>query len=903
MELYKSGHCNEAILLEEEALNTQKEISGTNDSNYITLLDNLSILYSSIGNYQEAINRKMQALKIVEEMGGKGGEVHTLFLKDLAEYNYSLGNYNESIQLGKRAINNYEKMEAKEYYNYAYLLDNIGLCYAYLGNYQESIHYGTEALKTIEKLNGKENTDYIYLLCNLSDYNYCLDNYDETFRIDTLAMKIGMKTLTNEDPVLARVLRNANKYNEQIEHYDECIRYENMALTIYEKVYGKISEGYISSLAALGRYYSMSGNKKESIRLMKETLNYSETLYGNKNHSMYIQKQMGLCISLYFACDYIAAYNNASKTTLQINKLITSSFSTLTSQERTFYWNNYSWWYINALPNIFYSSYANSKYGILYDAILLSKGLLLNADTEMRKLILESGNKEILAKYDELKSKRIIWEKQLQKPIAERILNTDSISAEIQKIEKELIAQSKVYGDYTRNLAINWQDVQKKLGNDDIAIEYLSFPVKNDSIIYTALVLRKEMDNPKMITLFEGKQLHAISPKEYYTSPKISQLVWKPLEEELRGVKQIYFAPAGDLHNIAIESLMDSDSTFISDRFNLYRLSSTRQLALNKDLNQVKDAKIYGGLEYDTDAKILIAQSREYKPTIRDFGYTSDINPDSLNLRSGAQDLPATKIEAEEIKQSFEKTHKVQAELFTGIKGTETSFKALSGKHPSFIHIATHGFYWNETEAKRQKNMLDIMMLNDNMKNRYVEDKALTRSGLLFSGANIKLRGDAKLPDGVDDGILTAKEIAGLDLRGTELVVLSACQTGLGEITGDGVFGLQRGFKKAGARTLLMSLWKVDDNATKLLMSQFYKNLIAGKSYFESLHNAQKYVRNYEIEIEVKPDDGQPKVILSAQNRTKLQKQNATQNKVYKKKKIYTDPYYWAAFILLDATD
>lgn len=199
--------------------------------------------------------------------------------------------------------------------------------------------------------------------------------------------------------------------------------------------------------------------------------------------------------------------------------------------------------------------------------------------------------------------------------------------------------------------------------------------------------------------------------------------------------------------------------------------------------------------------------------------------------------------------------------------------------------------------------MLDIMMFNDNMKNRYVEDKALTRSGLLFSGANIKLRGDAILPDGVDDGILTAKEIAGLDLRGTKLVVLSACQTGLGEITGDGVFGLQRGFKKAGARTLLMSLWKVDDNATRLLMSQFYKNLIAGKSYFESLRDAQEYVRTYEEEIEIKQDNGRPKVKLSAQNREEIQKQNLIQDKAYKKKKIYADPYYWAAFILLDAID
>ena len=148
-----------------------------------------------------------------------------------------------------------------------------------------------------------------------------------------------------------------------------------------------------------------------------------------------------------------------------------------------------------------------------------------------------------------------------------------------------------------------------------------------------------------------------------------------------------------------------------------------------------------------------------------------------------------------------------------------------------------------------------------------MEDKALTRSCLMLAGATIALNGQ-HLPDGVDDGILTAKEISKMDLRGADLVVLSACQTGIGEIKGDGVFGLQRGFKKAGVQSILMSLWKVDDEATMLLMTQFYKNLTSevGMNKHEALKQAQKYVREY---------DGMK----------------------------YQDPYYWASFILLDAID
>ena len=221
-----------------------------------------------------------------------------------------------------------------------------------------------------------------------------------------------------------------------------------------------------------------------------------------------------------------------------------------------------------------------------------------------------------------------------------------------------------------------------------------------------------------------------------------------------------------------------------------------------KDKSHIKEAVLYGGLKYDADTTALVVENKKYTDIPRDLNIQHTFYPDSLNLRDGAKYLPATKIEAEQIKQALENT-RLQPALYMDLRGTEESFKALSGKNISMLHIATHGFYWTETEARQTKD-LDFLMMGDNNQSRYVEDKALTRSGLLLSGANIALKGNP-LPEGLEDGILTAKELAGLDLRGLDLVVLSACQTGLGEITGDGVFGLQRGFKKAGANTLLMS--------------------------------------------------------------------------------------------------
>ena len=297
-------------------------------------------------------------------------------------------------------------------------------------------------------------------------------------------------------------------------------------------------------------------------------------------------------------------------------------------------------------------------------------------------------------------------------------------------------------------------------------------------------------------------------------------------------------------------------------------------------------------MRYNIDAKTLETDSKKYP--LRDFSVKSFEIADSLQLRSGVEYLPATKEEALNIDKKLETIH-INTKLLIDSIGTETSFKNLSGSNLNILHIATHGFYWTKTEAQ-QRNDLSFLTLLKQGKKDNTEDKALTRSGLLFAGANNALMG-RRLPYGIDDGILTAKEISELDLRGLDLVVLSACQTGLGEITGDGVFGLQRGFKKAGAKTLMMSLWKVDDKATQLLMSRFYSNLITGKSKIESLRDAQKYVREYETEVEIQSDN---KPAISAHAKVQAQ-QSHTQQKVIKKVHPYQNPKYWAAFILLDA--
>ena len=201
-------------------------------------------------------------------------------------------------------------------------------------------------------------------------------------------------------------------------------------------------------------------------------------------------------------------------------------------------------------------------------------------------------------------------------------------------------------------------------------------------------------------------------------------------------------------------------------------------------------------------------------------------------------------------------------ETISGVKANEESFKALSGKEINTIHIATHGFFLSE-----KKDIKKNAFLNPTMSDNVGRIDPMIRSGLLFAGANRVWTGKRGI-DGVEDGILTAKEISALDFSKVQLIVLSACQSGLGDVeANEGVYGLQRAFKLAGAETLIMSLWEVDDAATRLLMKTFYEEYLNGKVKDNAFKAAINKVRNYKDETGKTP---------------------------------FSSPYYWAAFIMLD---
>jgi CHAT domain-containing protein len=325
-----------------------------------------------------------------------------------------------------------------------------------------------------------------------------------------------------------------------------------------------------------------------------------------------------------------------------------------------------------------------------------------------------------------------------------------------------------------------------------------------------------------------------------------------PIINVVPTTKKIIFSPAGVLNKLAIEQLYNGKRR-VCESYDLVRVTSTREICRKSPQYKYSTAVLYGGLKYDEDIDTMIAESKSVRGDMisaseRFRGYTSSAT------RKGWDYLPGTLSEINEVSSIFSKGN-VRHSLYSAEKGNEESFKALSGDRFDILHIATHGFYMSEPEASRSDFFARNPFMDNNLN---VNTSSLYRSGLMMSGGNKAWVGET-LPDGIEDGILSAAEICNLDFNSCDIVVLSACDTGLGEITDEGVFGLQRSFKIAGVNTIIMSLWEVDDQATSYMMQNFYKNLVKGKSKREAFSIAQAEV-----------------------------------------KKKYTDPRYWAAFIMLD---
>ena len=871
-ELSHAGRAAEAITLGQQALDIVSTQLGSDNATYAHMLSNLAGYYSRSGDYDTALRMGTEALDIRKEVLGEHHLDYAHSLNNVAKYNSYLGNYFDAVRLGRKALETIEAINGKENEDYAQALSNLAGYFSRMGNYAEALSVGEEARSIRERVLGHQHPDYAESLNNLAKYHYCLKEYDQAIDMESQALALREQIYGKHHPDYATALSNLADYYEQQGNFAEAMRRGSEAMEIRREVLGEKHPEYAESMANLAAYHHRLGNHAEAVKYDSQVLALRRDVLGEE-HPAYA---WSLCkMASYFSANeqVDSAEVYADRATEKYTKFILSSFADMTANERNLFWMRMKSWFTNMVLQLAAKYPSEKMVTNAYNCTLLAKGLLLNSEIEMTNLLMESGDSTLVAAYKQLQSDRALLIKAYETPKAQRTINTDSLQRVITRQERRLVQKSKTYGNYTKSLRIDWRQIANHLSREDIAIEFITYKNEDNEVAYAALVIIPNLPHPSLVPLMTQSQLNDIAAKDIYTTQRLSQLVWAPLHEYLERAKRVFFAPAGELYNIGIESLPHwKEEGFMADQWQLFRLSSTREIAIARGNARQKPntAEIFGGITYDT----FLSQG--------DGTASTSKKP----KEKAAKYLPGTRKEAEEIYQCLSEDD-IQVNLHLGSQATEEAIKNLSGHAPNILHIATHGFYWTDQEI-REGNMDEKLQFLSMYGNLDDADQALTRSGLLFAGANHTLTGTT-VDDQHDDGILTAKEISVLDLRGVDMLVLSACQTGLGKVTGDGVFGLQRGFKKAGAGCLLMSLWKVDDKATRQLMTFFYHNLTQGMNKHDAFSKAQHDLRNMDVE-----DNSRRKNRRAISSRAKRAKKAAA-------KKVYADPHYWAAFILLDA--
>jgi len=499
----------------------------------------------------------------------------------------------------------------------------------------------------------------------------------------------------------------------------------------------------------------------------------------------------------------------------------------------------------NKYPNI-YPSLAEQA----YNNLLLTKSISLKGVQKRKQAFINANDPATIKLYEDWLARKEELIRLYRKTEDPTVDSTNTVNEqqlkklqeEVDHLENELAIKSKGFKAYLKIEPTGWKEIKSKLKEGEAAIEISRFQWRdqryyNDTIYYAAYIVTSTSKYPEVIYLSDiGTDLDNKYYKLYKNSIRFKQddkesykHYWAPIQEKLKGIQKIYFAPDGIYHLINLPTLKNPQSgQYLLDELDIHYTTSSNDILNNQKYETITNATLFGRPSYKLENNTLAAATTETDAT-RSF---SDFRGSTI------ADLPGTEEEAMAIKKELD-NKKINTTLYLKDQATEDKLYKL--KSPSILHIATHG-YWSEAGTAATDG---YRMFN-----------AMANSGLLLAGV-LNYYSSPDYPD-TYDGILTAYEAQNLNLENTSLVILSACETSLGEIdAGEGIYGLQRAFRAAGAESIMTSLWKVDDKATKDFMIAFYQNYLTTKNKFEAFKTAQKLIK------------------------TK-----------------YPQPYYWGAFVL-----
>jgi CHAT domain-containing protein/Tfp pilus assembly protein PilF len=852
-----------------EVVKIQKEMLGGSNPEIGTTLNNIAQAYNRMGRYAKAEFFYIEALAIKKKAFGEMHPEYASVLNNLGRFYKEMGRYAEAESLLLKTVEIRKKILGDESAEYANSLENLAGVYLQTGNYNKAEELYVRSIGILAKVLGNNSWEYANGLNSLGQLYEVMYGNAKAISFYMEAERITKISLGTQNSTYCVYLNNLASAYAVLGRYDEAELLFLSALEIDKKMYGMLHEKYATSLNNLAELYRKKGQYNlaepmylKVIEIMKSTL--------GPQHSSYES-----CLNN--AAVFYWSYGNYSKADL-LNKEAVNILYNNIEQNFSFLSEIEKEKYIARISNSFeyYHSFDYSYWGkkqsigkTTFDIRLATDGMILDAGRSIRQNIKNSGDTTLIRLNQKWEAYKIYIAQQYSRPIAERDAELKDLEEEANRIEKELTRLSTSFADYEKRSIPKFSNVKQQLKQDEAIIEFISFNYFNgknwsDSTLYIAMVVRKNDTVPVYIPLFEEKQLKGLFQGDsirtfanlLYTDAQVRteehdisygdslyQLIWRPIESTLKNIKHIYYSPSGLLYNITFDAVPMKDGILLSDKYNLRRLSSTANI-LRNDSTQFNPLSItlFGGIQYDVDTTILKDGAKRHAINDQDdFNFSVSRSFQDSTTRGGFSYLAGSKMEVDKVEAIF-KNNNINTYIYTGAEGTEEEVKNLDQKKStSILHFSTHGFFFPDPILKKEN--LKQKSLDHDMAFKYSENP-LFRSGLIMAGAEYVWKGNKPI-NGVEDGILTAYEVSNLYLSDTKLVVLSACETGLGDIKGsEGVYGLQRSFKMAGVDYIIVTLWQVLDKETSEFMILFYQNLLEKKSIPGAFKTTQDTMKN-----------------------------------------------------------
>ena len=905
-----TSNFNESLKINKKLVKLNREINGENHHSYIKSLNNLSFDYFDLGKFQTALNINDSAYNLSKKYFGEGHKSTIFYLLNLADKHKRVGNIKKSGSLIIKALELTKKNSGTENREYLDGLIFLAEFYRNTGALNKSININYKSLELSKKIYGDKHKKYLAVLNNLSLNFSQLGQHYKALENNLKIFNESAKTYGINNSLTVTSLYNIIVNLYALGDYERAKKNCEELLEITGDKSGKKNDIYLRGLQSMADIEFALGNQNKSLKLRRKIYNIGADILG-KNNPVYCGHSFKYAVEL-IRHDKDFEAEKILFSLLDTNRANISSdflkYKDFQSPLKSALWKQKKWNSLDSLifsnnellkkhlfkliigldsnqklriKNTIYSDLEiNMNYAINKKNEIINKecfniwldlnGLVDNEIKDLKRNVLENKDTSYLNLFQNWKIQKAKISVLLNSNNSDSSFYEKTITKEIEianRMEREL--GIKLSQNSSKKSMVSYDDIKYFLEDNEALLDIIRLPYYNfntqvweDSSRYIAYIVSDDKTNYfKTIELGDGNILETEIVNEHLNFKTNShkngvpyKYFWKPLEKALEGKTKIYVAKGGVYNKINLSTLYNSETQkYLFEEKEIITVNNGRSFIETKTDTVEKyysnsNAVLFGFPDYETTISDSITITNDDF-----FASTRDLTPqliDSLS-RSGskASPLPETKKEVENISKEL-KSSGWNVEIFTKNKASEANIKKVNS--PRVLHIATHGFFMNQAEVERS-NGLSLMGVD---KNNSMEEPLL-RSGLLFAGANQTLQG--KDTDGKENGILTAYEAAFLNLSETELVILSACETGKGEITnGEGVYGLRKSFADAGAKNVIMSLWNVDDKVTQEFMTLFYKNWNQGKTIREAF--------------------------------------NSTRNSIKEK---YPSPYYWGAFILV----